>query len=61
MNPSPEVAALAQVLHGHGANILDSDRHSDSEAGVFAITPQNEHERAERELVDGNKAVASAR
>jgi formyltetrahydrofolate deformylase len=29
------VAALAQVLHGHGANILDSDQHTDSEAGVF--------------------------
>ncbi|MBW2289360.1 MAG: formyltetrahydrofolate deformylase [Deltaproteobacteria bacterium] len=29
------VAALAQVLHGHGANILDSDQHTDTEAGVF--------------------------
>jgi formyltetrahydrofolate hydrolase len=29
------VAALAQVLHGHGANILDSDQHTDSEAGIF--------------------------
>jgi len=29
------VAALAQVLHGHGANILDSDQHTDAEAGVF--------------------------
>jgi formyltetrahydrofolate deformylase len=29
------VAALAQLLHGHGANILDSDQHTDSEAGVF--------------------------
>jgi formyltetrahydrofolate deformylase len=29
------VAALAQVLHGHGANILDSDQHTDSEAGEF--------------------------
>jgi formyltetrahydrofolate deformylase len=29
------VAALAQVLHGHGANILDSDQHTDPEAGVF--------------------------
>jgi formyltetrahydrofolate deformylase len=49
MTPSPEtatllvscpdrrgiVAALAQVLHGHGANILDSDQHTDSEAGIF--------------------------
>jgi formyltetrahydrofolate deformylase len=29
------VAALAQVLYGHGANILDADQHTDAEAGVF--------------------------
>jgi formyltetrahydrofolate deformylase len=29
------VAALAQVLHGHGANILDSDQHSDLPAKKF--------------------------
>lgn len=29
------VAALAQVLYGHGANILDSDQHTDARAGVF--------------------------
>jgi formyltetrahydrofolate deformylase len=29
------VAALAQVLYGHGANILDSDQHTDSDAGLF--------------------------
>jgi formyltetrahydrofolate deformylase len=29
------VAALAQVLHGHGANIIDSDQHTDTEAGIF--------------------------
>ncbi len=29
------VAALAQVLHGHGANILDSDQHTDLVAGKF--------------------------
>jgi formyltetrahydrofolate deformylase len=29
------VAALAQLLHGHGANILDSDQHTDTAAGVF--------------------------
>jgi formyltetrahydrofolate deformylase len=29
------VAALAQLLYGHGANILDSDQHTDTEAGVF--------------------------
>jgi formyltetrahydrofolate deformylase len=29
------VAALAQVLYGHGANILDSDQHTDTEAALF--------------------------
>lgn len=29
------VAALAQVLYGHGANILDSDQHTDPEAHLF--------------------------
>jgi formyltetrahydrofolate deformylase len=29
------VASLAQVLYGHGANILDSDQHSDPVAGMF--------------------------
>src|SRR5215831_13506483 len=29
------VASLAQVLYGHGANILDSDQHTDPVAGMF--------------------------
>jgi len=29
------VAGLAQVLHGHGANILDADQHTDPIAGQF--------------------------
>ena len=29
------VAALAQVLHGHGANILDADQHTDPVASQF--------------------------
>jgi formyltetrahydrofolate deformylase len=29
------VAALAQLLYGHGANILDSDQHTDAEASIF--------------------------
>jgi formyltetrahydrofolate deformylase len=29
------VAALAQLLYGHGANILDADQHSDQAAGMF--------------------------
>lgn len=29
------VASLAQVLHGHGGNILDADQHTDPGAGQF--------------------------
>ena len=29
------VAALAQLLYGHGANILDADQHTDREAAMF--------------------------
>jgi len=29
------VAALAQLLFGHGANILDADQHTDAAAGMF--------------------------
>jgi formyltetrahydrofolate deformylase len=29
------VAALAQLLYGHGCNILDSDQHTDPRAGMF--------------------------
>ena len=29
------VAALAQVLHGHGANIIDADQHTDPVEGQF--------------------------
>jgi formyltetrahydrofolate deformylase len=29
------VAALAQLLHGHGANILEADQHTDRAAGIF--------------------------
>ena len=29
------VAALAQLLYGHGANILDADQHTDTLAGMF--------------------------
>jgi formyltetrahydrofolate deformylase len=29
------VAALAQLLYGHGANILDADQHTDQDAGQF--------------------------
>jgi len=29
------VAALAQLLYGHGANIVDADQHTDTTAGMF--------------------------
>ncbi len=29
------VAALAQLLYGHGCNILDADQHTDAAAGMF--------------------------
>jgi formyltetrahydrofolate deformylase len=29
------VAALAQLLYGHGANILDADQHTDPDVGMF--------------------------
>jgi formyltetrahydrofolate deformylase len=29
------VAALAQLLYGHGCNILDADQHTDSQVGMF--------------------------
>jgi formyltetrahydrofolate hydrolase len=29
------VASLAQLLYGHGANILDADQHTDTVAGQF--------------------------
>ncbi|HEX2731861.1 MAG TPA: formyltetrahydrofolate deformylase [Polyangiaceae bacterium] len=54
------VAALAQVLHGHGANILSADQHRDASAGQFfqriqfdtseLLTDKNTLERAVREV-----------
>ncbi len=35
-DPRGIVASLAQVLYGHGANILDADRHTDPRAVVFS-------------------------
>jgi formyltetrahydrofolate deformylase len=30
------VASLAQVLYGHGANILDADQHTDPVASIWS-------------------------
>jgi formyltetrahydrofolate deformylase len=56
------VAALAQVLHGHGANILDSDQHTDPVAAKFfqrirfdaaeLVTDRGTLERALGEVAD---------
>ncbi len=56
------VAASAQVLAGHGANILDSDQHTDREAGQFfqrirfdaaqLTTDRGTLERAVREVAE---------
>src|SRR3954470_15559782 len=56
------VAALAQVLYGHGANILDSDQHTDPVAAQFfqrlhfdlseLQTDRGTLERAIREVAD---------
>jgi formyltetrahydrofolate deformylase len=56
------VAALAQVLYGHGANILDSDQHTDSVAQQFfqrirfdiseLLTDRGTLERAIREVAE---------
>ncbi|NLY95072.1 MAG: formyltetrahydrofolate deformylase [Myxococcales bacterium] len=56
------VAALAQVLYGHGANILDADQHTDPIAGQFfqrirfdeseLHTDRHTLERALREVAD---------
>ena len=55
------VAALAQVLYGHGANVLAADQHTDSEAGpLFQHIRLSRAVRAhleDRILVFENKTV----
>lgn len=56
------VAGLAQLLYGHGANILDSDQHSDEAAGMFfqrirfdlseAMSDRTTLEKAVREVAE---------
>jgi formyltetrahydrofolate deformylase len=57
------VAALAQTLFGHGANILDADQHTDPVAGTFFQRIRFErdatHERAP--LLDGSIAEVAQR
>ena len=53
------VARLAQVLYGHGANILDADQHTDTAAGIFfqRISRAVRWHLSDRVLVNGNKTV----
>ena len=57
------VAALAQLLYGHGANILDSDQHSDVEAGMFfqRIRSDLSELRTDRQSLEASLADAADR
>ncbi|MEE2777902.1 MAG: formyltetrahydrofolate deformylase [Acidobacteriota bacterium] len=52
------VASLAQVLYGHGANILDSDQHSDVVAGKFFQRVRFDWSEARTDLTSIQAAVA---
>ena len=59
------VAALAQVLYGHGANILDADQHTDPVAGQFfqrirfdsARAPHRPHARSSAAIGEVARAL----
>ena len=55
------VAALAQLLDGHGTNILDSDQHTDEEVGKFfqRIRFDLETSRNRRRIINLEKAGAT--
>ncbi len=52
------VAALAQVLYGHGANILDADQHTDAVAGWFFQRIRFDLESLHTDSVSLERAVA---
>ena len=52
------VAALAQVLYGHGANILDADQHTDSVAGWFFQRIRFDLENLHTDGVSLERAIA---
>jgi formyltetrahydrofolate deformylase len=57
------VAALAQLLYGHGANILDADQHTDPVAGVFfqRIRFDASELRTDRTALEGGIAEVAER
>jgi formyltetrahydrofolate deformylase len=52
------VAALAQVLYGHGANILDADQHTDAVAGWFFQRIRFDLENLHTDGVSLERAIA---
>jgi len=52
------VAALAQVLYGHGANILDADQHTDAVAGWFFQRIRFDLENLHTDRVSLERAIA---
>ena len=52
------MAALAQVLYGHGANILDADQHTDAVAGWFFQRIRFDLESLHTDSVSLERAVA---
>ena len=55
------VASLAQVLYGHGANILDADQHTDPAAAVFFQRIRFDHSELRTDytaLLQGIREVA---
>jgi formyltetrahydrofolate deformylase len=52
------VAALAQVLYGHGANILDADQHTDAVAGWFFQRIRFDLESLHTDRVSLERAIA---
>ncbi len=52
------VAALAQVLYGHGANILDADQHTDALAGHFFQRIRFDLSEAHTDRVAIERAIA---
>ncbi|MEM7135030.1 MAG: formyltetrahydrofolate deformylase [Myxococcota bacterium] len=52
------VAALAQVLYGHGANILHADQHTDPVAGQFFQRIEFDHSQLRTDRTSLNAAIA---
>jgi formyltetrahydrofolate deformylase len=51
------VAALAQMLYGHGANILDADQHTDAAAGQFFQRIRFDHSQIHTDRTSLQRAI----